>query len=231
MDIEIFESARELAEATARHLARRLNAGGTRSLGLAGGSTPSATYEALTQLNVNWDRVDLWLGDERWVPNDSPESNARMARERLLNGIQVDFHEIAYGDGSDPEGAAAVYEKKLDAVFSHTGGHADTVLLGLGDDGHTASLFPGSDVLEEDTRGYVATFVPHLDMWRLTATLPLLASADRVFFIISGESKSEAVRWLIDPRPGDPTTPARIVASVSKNVTVLMDQSASVELR
>lgn len=227
MEIQVFDSGQELAEATAKHLASRLSSGGRRSLGLAGGSTPRATYEALAGLDLSWDDVDLWLGDERWVPLDSPDSNARMATERLLDGVDARLHVIEYGDGSDPEAAAAVYETELEEVFADTGGNADTVLLGLGDDGHTASLFPGSDVLDEQARRYVAAFVPHLDMWRLTATIPLLARAEEIVFLVSGENKADPVRWLVDPGPEDPLVPARMVITQASAISLFLDKGAA----
>lgn len=227
MDVRIFEDSIHLAQGAADHLATLLNSGGRRSLGLAGGSTPSATYDALSSLPVNWGDVDLWLGDERWVPPDSPDSNALMVEQRLLPGLTANLHRIEFGDGSDPERAAAEYEATLHTVFTHTGEHADTVLLGLGDDGHTASLFPGSDALDETSREFVAVYVPHLEMWRLTATIPLLADSNEIVFLVSGGNKAEQVSRLVGTNTGGPVIPARQVVEAANNVTLMLDRAAA----
>ncbi len=227
MDVRIFEDSIQLAAGAADHLATLLNSGGRRSLGLAGGSTPAATYEVLSSLPVQWDDVDLWLGDERWVAPDSAESNALMVEQRLLPGLGARFHRIGFGDGSDPEAAAARYAETLHSVFTHTGGHGDIALLGLGDDGHTASLFPGSQALEEMTRSYVANYVPHLEMWRLTATIPLLAACNEIVFLVSGEKKAEQVSRLVGTGVEEPVIPARRVVDAASNVTLLLDRAAA----
>ena len=227
MDVRIFEDPIQLAGGAADHLATLLNSGGRRSLGLAGGSTPAATYQALSSLPVNWDDVDLWLGDERWVAPDRAESNALMVEQRLLPGLNARFHRIEFGDGSDPEEGAARYANTLHSVFTHTGGHGDIALLGLGDDGHTASLFPGSQALEETTRSYVAIYVPHLEMWRLTATIPLLADCNEIVFLVSGEKKAEQVSRLVATSIEEPAIPARRVVDAASSVTLLLDRAAA----
>lgn len=230
MDIQVFDNPSTLADEAAPFLAAMLTGEGRHSLGLAGGSTPMPTYEKLSQINLDWGQVDLWLGDERWVPPDSAQSNARMCRNYLVQENDPIFHEVRFAEDKDPDEAAQAYESILGGVFESTGGRADVVLLGLGDDGHTASLFPGSDAMNETERLYVATYVPQLGMWRLSATIPLLSSARHLVFLISGEGKAEAVRWLVDPRPDDPEVPARIVAREAEIVTVLMDEAASTQI-
>lgn len=229
MMIRVFEDGETLAEGAARFLAESLMNGLRRSLGLAGGSTPAATYEALAREGIDWSMVDLWMGDERWVPSDSPENNGRLASE-LLGSASDRIQTILYHEGDDPDDAALVYESKLRTVFGHTGGHADLVLLGLGNDGHTASLFPGTEALNETKRAYVSNWVPSQSQWRLTATIPLLTNASQLIFLVSGPSKAEAVRWLVKPQPGDPLVPARQIVLGSSDVLLLIDRAAASEL-
>ncbi len=162
-EIKVFPDAATLAEGAADLIAEALTA--TPNLALSGGSTPEATYRRLTERDVDWDRIDLWLGDERWVPHDDTESNYAMARRAFA----ANAHRILptpWVSGVGPAGAAAAYEQLLRARMP-----ADdrvgpgVVLLGLGDDTHTASLFPGSPALFETDRDYVATFVDAKGAW------------------------------------------------------------------
>lgn len=228
MDVQVFDDALTLAEEAALLLGEMLAAKGNHNLGLAGGSTPMPTYVRLADLRLDWGRIDLWLGDERWVDRASPECNAGMCWDYLASKTDAPFHEVPLAEYRDPLHAAYAYEELLRTeVFDKTSGRADVVLLGLGDDGHTASLFPGTDALSESDHLYTATHVAKFDMWRLTATLPLLTGANHVVFLVSGASKAESVRWLIDPREDDPVVPARRVAQGAEEVTVMLDHAAA----
>lgn len=228
MDVRVFGSSLSLAEEAALLLGETLSGPGNHNLGLAGGSTPMPTYVRLAELNLNWPAIDLWLGDERWVDRESPECNAGMCWDYLASRTAAPFHEVPLADHEQPMEAAHAYESVLkDDILSKTDGRADVVLLGLGDDGHTASLFPDTEGLAETEHLYTATHVPKVDMWRLTATIPLLSQADHLFFLVSGATKAEAVRWLVNPLEGDPQIPARYVADAAENVTVLLDKSAA----
>lgn len=231
MRTEIFDDSAQLAHGAADAIAELLSGPGAHSLGLAGGSTPKTTYEKLSARNVDWDEVHFWLGDERWVPPDSPECNARMAREHLTDHVGGTLHEVPYSEDMTPQEAAAEYERTLRQVFGPTGRAPDVVLLGLGDDGHTASLFPDTEAIDESTHDYVANFVPKADMWRLTATTPLLQRARHLIFLVAGEAKAEATRLLIEPDAEDPRIPARRVAEGARDTTVLLDQAAAAGLR
>lgn len=228
MDVRVFDSSLNLADEAALLLGEMLSGQGNHSLGLAGGSTPMPTYVRLAELNLNWHAIDLWLGDERWVDRESPECNAGMCWDYLASRTLAPFHEVPLAEHERPLDAAHAYESLLKSeVFSKTEGHPDVVLLGLGDDGHTASLFPDTAALAESEHLYTATHVPKVDMWRLTATIPLLSQAEHLVFLVSGASKAEAVRWLVDPHADDPAVPARYVADAAENVTVLLDKPAS----
>ncbi len=161
------------------------------SLGLAGGSTPRSTYELLRGRSTGWNKVHAWLGDERWVAHQDERSNGRMAMESLLSHVDATFHRPRYSDSLQPEDAAAFYEAELRAV--HRDRRPDVVLLGLGEDGHTASLFPGSRALEEMDRWYVSNVIPDRGEDRLTATYPLLWTAKKVLVLAVGEGKAAAL--------------------------------------
>lgn len=161
------------------------------SLGLAGGSTPKTTYEALRGRATGWARVDAWLSDERWVPSDHPRSNGRMAAETLMDHVEASFHRPRWSVLLEPADAAAHYEARLRSVLA--GKRPDLILLGMGDDGHTASLFPETEALEVEGRWIVANHVPQLGEDRLTATYPLLWRARLLCVIAVGEGKAQAL--------------------------------------
>ena len=227
MRIVIRDDPGAVAETAAAIVRDELAVPGPASLGLAGGSTPAATYRVLADADVDWERVTLWLGDERWVPSDHAESNSRMAREHLgpkaaARLVTPDF------TLNDPAIAALAYENSLETIFAATDGVPGTVLLGMGPDGHTASLFPGNKALEVRDRRYVATFVTAHGVWRLTATPALLAAARHLIFLITGTAKAEKVAEILDS--GVPY-PAGVVAQGAANVTWILDKAAASGLK
>ena len=222
--IEVFPDPTALAAGAAELIAGKLHdAPGPRvSLGLAGGSSPAAAYRNLRGLRSHWDRVDAWLADERWVPLNDEDSNGRMAAEALFDHVNATFHRPRWAPWLEPDESAAHYEAVLRSI--HPAGHPpDLVLLGLGDDGHTASLFPGTAALEVDRRWFVANFVEHLDKWRLTATFPFLNSSREIFFLVEGEKKAERVAEIMNGEPH----PATVLAHGPSQVTWLLDEGAA----
>ncbi|BDG10032.1 6-phosphogluconolactonase [Anaeromyxobacter paludicola] len=202
-------AAEELVLAAARAVAAR----GAFTLALAGGTTPRRLYALLAaepfRGRVPWDRTQVFFGDERPVPPDHPDSNYRMAREALLDHVPVaGVHRIR---GEDPA-AAERYEEELRRWFGIPPGGApprlDLALLGLGADGHTASLFPGSLALDERVRWVVSPFVARLGSRRTTLTLPVLDRARAVIFLVSGGEKAPALARALAPAPGDEPLPA-----------------------
>lgn len=164
---------------------------GRFSFGLAGGSTPAATYEILRSAKIDWERVDGWLPDERWVSPTSERSNGRMAGEALFDHVAATLHRPPWESNMDPDSSAIVYEKALGSLLAD---RPDLVFLGMGDDGHTASLFPGSPALDEKERLYVANVLPTTGETRLTATYPLLQKSRVTVFLVFGEPKAAALR-------------------------------------
>lgn len=224
MRIIVSEDPAGLADRAASHIAGLVSAyeGRRVSLGLAGGSTPRATYERLRNTEIDWPAVDVWLSDERWVPRDDPDSNSRMARLALLDHVPAVFHDISWSKKRLPQAAAQEYAAKLETIFTEA---PDIVLLGMGEDGHTASLFPGTDALENPSSGYLANFVPGKG-WRLTATLGLLSRARHLVFLVAGEGKAGVLSRVLNGEP----LPSTLVVRNHSDVTWLVDEAAAAEL-
>ena len=172
-------------------------AGGPFRLALCGGQTPRAIYEALAAEDLDWRNFIITFGDERCVPPDHSDSNYRMACESLLARVPIPEENILRLKGEiPPEEAANIYERELrqrsgDEVFSH-----DLILLGMGEDGHTASLFPATSAIGESDRWVVANEVAELATCRLTFTFTLINAARRVLFLVKGERKRELVEGI-----------------------------------
>lgn len=178
------------------------------------------TYRLLRSMDIDWSKVDFWLSDERWVPWDHERCNGLMASESLLDHVGGRFHRPPWGEMIEPEDSAAHYEAMLRSM--HADAPPDLVLLGIGDDGHTASLFPGTEALAETSRWYVANVVPQLDETRLTATFPLLWKAKQAMFLVTGLDKAPAVR---DSFAG--LTPAGRVGEGDGEITWHLDEEAA----
>ena len=188
-----------------------------RTIALAGGRTPRALYERLAGADLPWPSMALWFGDERCVPPDHPDSNERMAREALLDHVPAEVHRMP-GEDCD----AAAYERELRDAFGASGSDVprfDLVLLGLGADGHTASLFPGDPALNERER--LVARVERPDHTRLTLTLPVLSAAAEALFLVTGAEKRDALRELL---AGASIPAARVRA---ERVVVIADREAA----
>ena len=197
--MEIINSSKFVKDAVKRIAAASIAAGGAPfRLSLCGGDTPCEIYEALAKEDLDWPNFVITFGDERCVPPDHEESNYRMAREALLDRVPIPQENILRLKGEIPaEEAADEYEQQLrvrsgDDVFRH-----DMILLGMGEDGHTASLFPASKAIEETERWVVANEVAELAAWRLTFTYTLINAAGRVLFLVRGESKRRIVECIL----------------------------------
>lgn len=206
-----------------------LAARGEFRIALSGGNTPRPVYAELGRIarDLLWERVRFTFGDERCVPPDDATSNYRMARESLFEPCAIPEKSILRMRGEiDPQLAAQEYEDGL-ALFATQHGETiyrhDLTLLGMGDDGHTASLFPGTAALLEQVRRVVANFVPKLEVWRLTMTLPLLNQSRRVLFLVSGDKNRRLLERVL---AGAPEFPASQVAPASGRLTWLIGQRA-----
>ncbi len=201
--------ADDVATVAAEHVVDRQ----PRTLALAGGSTPRALYEHLADCNLPWADMEIFFTDERCVPPDDRNSNFRMANEALLSKVAVNVHRMP-GERCD----AGEYETEMRNVLGATPVF-DLVLLGLGADGHTASLFPGDVALEEDRRWVVAVRRP--DHKRLTLTLAILSTARTAIFLVTGATKRDALRRLL---AGEDIPAARVHAG---EVLIIADKAAA----
>jgi len=197
-------------------------------IALSGGNTPVPVYTRLAVIghDLPWELTRITFGDERCVPPDDRESNFRMARETLLAPAAVPEKSIFRMRGEiDPQVAAQEYQDQLDLMATQRGEpiyRHDLILLGLGDDGHTASLFPGTVALDETIRQVVANFVPKLDAWRLTFTFPLINQARQICFLVGASKNSNLIERVIE---GDPQFPASRVNPSAGDVTWIIGQS------
>ena len=220
----IYETKEDAQRGVANRMAELISAADDFfSLGLAGGSTPEVTYEMLRGRATGWTKVVAWLGDERWVPHEGERSNGRMASDALLDHVDAVFHRPPHSSGMTPEDSAAYYEATLRGA--HAGRRPDLVILGLGEDGHTASLFPRSEALSERERWYVSNNIPDTGEPRLTATYPLLWLAKRLIVLAAGEGKAEA---LAATMAGD--TPASLLSQGDGEIEWHIDRPASSQL-
>ena len=183
-------------------------------IALSGGSTPRPVYTEFGRIahDLPWERVRFTFGDERCVPPDDPQSNFRMAHESLFGPQSILEDSIMRLRGEiDPALAAQEYEDALALLATQHGEmiyRHDLTLLGMGDDGHTASLFPGTAALDEQVRRVVANFVPKLGAWRLTMTLPLLNQSRHVLFLVRSDKNPQLLERVL---AGDPGFPASLV--------------------
>jgi 6-phosphogluconolactonase len=227
-DLRIYKGSQELARAGAQlfmdEAAESIRVRGRFRIAFSGGSTPRRVYELLAtpavSRGVDWNRVDFFWGDERYVPADASDSNYRMTAQALLNHIlapPANVHRVRT-EISPPAAAAGAYEEEIRQVFgaSTSVPEYDLIYLGLGANGHTASLFPHRPSLHERSRLVVADFVPEVNAWRISMTLPLLNHGRVVAFLTEGAPKAEVLRdILVGPR--DPERlPAQLIAPQGK---------------
>jgi 6-phosphogluconolactonase len=195
-------------------------------IALSGGNTPRPVYVRLAaSADLPWTQTRITFGDERCVGPDDPQSNFRMARETLFVPAGVPEESIMRMRGEiDPQIAAREYEHQLDALATQRGEpiyRHDLILLGLGDDGHTASLFPDTVGLEEKKRKVIANFVPKLNSWRLTFTFPLINHARHVCFLVDANKSADLIKRVISD---DPRFPASRVNPIAGSVTWIIGQ-------
>lgn len=227
--VDATELARRAAERMATAIDLALDERDRCQIALAGGSTPALAYGRLGQEHLPWERVDVLLGDERWVPAADPASNARMIKATLLGqepARRARFHPVPT-DLPTPEASADAFEALVRQLCPGDPPVFDLLLLGLGDDGHTASLFPGS--VAATVRERAVAVGSGKGMERITLTAPVLSAARQVVFLVSGEGKQQALARLLDPEEPAERTPARLVQPRTP-VLVLADASAAAGL-
>ncbi len=240
--LRISEDAERLAEEAARHWTRRaleaIEARGVFHACLSGGSTPRRLYQYLADgelaKSLDWSRVHLWFGDERCVPPDHPDSNYGMVREALIDHIPIPENQVHRIHGElSPEDAASRYARELVHRLPDRGdglGRFDLLMLGMGADGHTASLFPGTPALEERDRPAVAVYVQKLDSWRVTITYPLIERAREIMLLVAGATKAEVIARVITAAPEAADYPVARVRAPAGELVWWLDRAAASRL-
>lgn len=207
----LIDRARELAISTINDA---IAARGRATLALSGGSTPKPLYESLAKADLPWDKIYIFWGDERYVPQDHPKSNARMTRETLLNHIDIPNGNVfpMPTGANDPATDAATYAQTLKAFFQTDNDQfpaIDFVLQGMGDDGHTASLFPHTEALS--VRDRLITVGNHDGEPRITFTYPLINQGRKVVFLVAGENKQQALSQVFSADADPKNYPSKLI--------------------
>jgi 6-phosphogluconolactonase len=238
LNLLVYETPEELAEAAARNFVIRaeeaISERGRFAVALAGGSTPESTYKTLAQDyadRIDWSKVHVFFGDERTVSPEDEDSNFRMVRETLLSHIRVgSVHRMRCE--LPPTEAAADYERQLREFFGTDGVPAfDLILLGLGEDGHTASLFPETSALDVTDRWVVVNPVLKLETTRLTLTIPVINAGGAIAFLVAGEDKAAALKEVLEGDADPRAYPAKFIRPGSGALTWMLDKGAASSLK
>ncbi len=241
-DVVVLPDLDAVSQAAAERFVALANEAVTRAnrftVALAGGSTPERLYRLLASPAyrdaVPWASVYIFFGDERCVPPDDKESNYRMARAALLDHVPILPEQVFRMEGErDPQSAAVTYDARLGDVFGLSPGRIpqfDLILLGMGPDGHTASLFPHTEALTVVERLVTANYVPKFDSWRLTLTYPVLDAAAQVLFLIGGAEKADAIHAVLEGPANPVEYPSQGVQTPDGTVTFLLDRAAASKL-
>jgi 6-phosphogluconolactonase len=223
--------AHEAAERIVEWSEAAIETGGRFSVALSGGSTPQALFALLAspsyQPQIDWPNIDVFFADERCVPPDHADSNYRLARDTLLSRVPLPGDNVyrMRGELTNPNEAAKEYGEMLKDKFGDGG--LDLVLLGMGDDGHTASLFPGTAAVEETRHRCVANHVKKLNAWRLTLTAPFINRSAAVMFLVTGAGKAARVSEVLEGAPEGGRLPAQLIRPNSGKLTWLLDAAAA----
>jgi 6-phosphogluconolactonase len=237
--VVVLPNAQQLAKRAAETFSSITNSAvygiGHGNVALSGGSTPKAMGQLLARppfrKRVLWDKLDLFWSDERWAPLTSDESNAGEAKRNFLDHVPVPTYQVHPFETSElePDASAAQMEAKIRAILPAADfpPRFDLILLGMGDDGHTASLFPGTRAIHEDQKLVVANEVPKLETVRLTFTPLLINAARNVLFLVSGTGKAEVFQQVIESDFQPDVYPSQIVQPLEGTLTWLVDEAAA----
>jgi 6-phosphogluconolactonase len=213
---------------------------GAARIAISGGSTPKAAFELLSdpaqqwRARMPWDKLELYWVDERCVPPDDAQSNYRMTKETLLDRAPLRPDQVHRMEGElDPKVAAARYEAELRNGFRLEGAQLpkfDLIALGMGPDGHCASLFPHTEALHETSRLVTANHVPQMNTWRITLTSPVINRASSVFFLIGGSDKAEILKEVLTGPKDVERLPSQLIRPASGILTLFLDRDAAADL-
>jgi 6-phosphogluconolactonase len=240
MELHLFKNADDLSAGAAKWIADYISATLKKQdrfiIVLSGGSTPKKLHTLLAaspyKEQVDWSKLHIFWGDERAVPFDDVRNNARMAFETLLNHVPVPKTQVhIMRTDLDPVAAASEYEKILHRYFDTTGPTFDLVLLGMGDDGHTLSLFPGTQVIHEENKWATAYFLKAQGMFRITLTAPIVNRAQKVAFLVAGEDKAIALREVIEGDYRPDIYPSQVIQPEDGETHWFLDKAAAEHLQ
>lgn len=220
-NLKILPDKQALVQYTAERMVRMITAtldvNHRFSLALSGGSTPKPVYEMLAEKfspYLDWSRIHLFFGDERAVAPDDEQSNYHMVKEALLDHIDIPRENIyRILTETDPQTAAQMYDADIRTFFGDDDSYFDLNLLGMGEDGHTASLFPHTDALHEEDKLVIAHHVTAKgDLWRISQTFPTILRSSNIMFLVSGESKAEALKSVLEGDYAPDEYPSQVIA-------------------
>lgn len=237
--VRIFKDANELSAAAAELFVQASKEAiaekGSFTVALTGGSSPIKLHQLLAtpayREEVDWANVYIFWGDERWVPMEDERSNAKMAFDTLLNFVPVPSVQIypMYDAVKSPEEYAAIYEQLIRDVVDNDGVF-DLILLGMGDDGHTASLFPGTAILKEETKWVDAYYLEPQEMYRITLTAPLINRAKKLVVMTFGEKKTHALREVLEGEHNPELYPSQLLKPTNGELIFMVDEVAASQL-
>lgn len=237
MKLHIYSPVDELLRALADHIEtvaqKAIAAHGQFNFVLSGGDSPRRLYELLASTSykdkIDWSHTYFFFGDERFVPENDPERNSLMAKKALFEPLNIEASHILKVDtAGSPEESAEKYYQTIAAHFKEGPMQFDLILLGLGGDAHTASLFPSTPVLEEKEAGIRSVFLKEKDVYRITMTAPLINQAKHIAFLAFGEGKAEALTHVMENKNASSTQyPARLIQPKSGEVHWFLDTEAS----
>jgi 6-phosphogluconolactonase len=237
--LKVFSSADELIAGLANFVVERaeksIQEHGRFNLVLSGGSSPKRLYELLAtdgyRKRIDWSKVYFFFGDERNVPSDHPDSNYLMVKRSLFIPLGIkDDHVFPIDTSHNPDYAADVYEKQIRNHFNNGPCRFDLILLGLGDNSHTASLFPHTAIVHEKTALVKEVYVQEVNMYRITFTAPLINDAHAVAFLVYGSSKAEAVHHILDDDVNVDSYPAQLIKPSPGEIYWFLDEAAASKL-
>jgi len=242
MKIRVFDNKESLYENSAQCFAEvaamAVADHGSMNVALAGGGTPKGLYRKLASSdyinNIHWDKINVYFGDERCVPLDHADSNYKMANEEFLNAVPIpDSHVYPmHTDSKNMLSSADDYARLINANLpkdEQGAAQFDLILLGMGDDGHTASLFPNTDILKETDKPVAGVYVEKLKTWRLSLTFPTINNANNVLILVAGEAKANILSEILNKNDGDNPYPIQGIDPVG-NLLWYLDKPAAAQL-
>lgn len=230
---ELDEAAAEMIEQSAVDAIKQR---GTFSIALSGGSTPKPLYALLAtspwRERIDWEKTHFFWGDERWVPSSSSQSNYRMAKDALISKVPVPADNVhrMQTDSGEPEDSAEQYEDELKRILGERP-QVDFNLLGIGTNGHTASLFPGRPTLNVRDRLVVADYIPEVKMNRITFTVPAINDSRRIVFLVAGAEKAEVLAEVLLGNHDPERLPSQLIRANDGDLIWLLDEPAAARLK